>query len=141
MVAVAGSYELQGAVTITSEKDTSAAITKGDVVYLSSNKWKTAATSSSGPFAVCIKTAATADTVVDLIIEGDVYVVADGTINTNSSVVVSASTAGQVQATATVGATNVVGQYLGHENEPSGTVGATQAVDAEIIRIHLGGPY
>ena len=140
MVAVAGSFELQGAVTITAEKGTSAGITKGDVCNLSSNKWVTAGTSGAGPFGVCIKTQATADPTVNLITKGIVYVVADGTINPNASVVVSASTAGQVQASATPFASGVVGKYLGHENEPSGTTVPTAAADGDIIRIQLGGP-
>src|SRR5688572_13623897 len=97
MVAVAGSFELQNAVTITAEKD-AAAITKGDVCNIESNKWSTANASGSGPFAVAIETTAAATTVQDLITKGIVYVVADGTINPNASVVVSASTAGHVQA-------------------------------------------
>src|SRR5688572_16690195 len=140
MVAVAGSFELQGAITITAEKGTSAGITKGDVCSLSSNKWITASTSASGPFAVAIETTATATTTQDLITGGIVYVTADGTINPNASVVVSASTAGHVQASATPFAAGVIGRYLGHENEPSGTTVPTQAVDGDIIRILLGGP-
>jgi len=138
MVATSGSFELQGAITITAEKG-NAAITKGDVVSLSSNKWIRAATSATGPLAVAISTEVAAATTVDLILEGIVYVVSDGVINPNASLVVSASTAGQVQATATPFATGVLGQYLGHENEPDGTTVPTAAADGDIIRIKLGG--
>jgi len=136
---VLGAPELQGAITITAEKD-NAAITKGNVCAIESNKWSVANTSASGPFAVCIKSATASQTTVDLLVKGIITVKADGVINPNSSVVVSASTAGEVQATATPFAAGVVGMYLGHENEPSGTTVPTAAADGDTIRVLIGGP-
>jgi hypothetical protein len=141
MVAVAGSFELQGAVTVTAAKD-NAAITKGNVVSVESNKWSVANTSATGALAVAISTETASATTVDLILSGIVYVVADGTIQPNDTVLVSASTAGQVQsAGATPFATGVLGIYLGHENEPDGTTIPTAAVDGDIIRVKIGGPF
>ncbi len=137
----AGDYEPnQGVITLQAEK-TGSGITKGNVINLSSNKWQTASTSGGGPFGVATKTAAASDSTVQFILKGIVYVVADGVIQPNQPVVVSASTAGQVQSTATPAVDGVVGIYLGHENEGDGETVATAAADGDTIRIWLGGPY
>jgi hypothetical protein len=134
-----GSFETQGAITITAEKDGNA-ITKGNVLSIESNKWSVANTSASGPFGVAISTETASSPTVDILKYGIVTVKADGPINPNSSVVVSASTAGEVQASATPFAAGVVGIYLGHENEPDGTTVPTAAADGDTIRILIGGP-
>ena len=136
----AGDYEPQGAIIINGKK-TGSAITKGDVCNLSSGSWQTAPTSGNGPFAVCIRSAAASDAKVSLIIKGIVYVVADGVIVPFNPVVVSAATAGQVQQTATPVAANCVGKYLRHENEGDLTTVETNAADADVIAIELGGPF
>lgn len=135
-----GDFEPQGAMVVVASK-TAAAITKGDVLNLSSNKWQRAATSSSGPFAVALETRVSGDATVRILLRGIVYVVANGTINPNSSLVVSAATAGQVQATATPFALGVVGKYLGKENEGDGVTEATAAADTDVIRIDFGGAF
>jgi hypothetical protein len=64
---------------------------------------------------------------------------ADGVINPNDPVRVSASTAGEVvSAGATPFASGVLGRYLGHENEPDGTTVPTAAADGDTIRILVG---
>ena len=137
----AGDFEPQGAMVVVASKGTSAGITKGQVCSLSSNKWVTAATSATGPFAVALETRATADTTIRVLLRGIVYLTADGTINPNASLVVSAATAGDVQATATPFASGVLGKYLAKENEGDGVTEATAAADGDVIRCDFGGPF
>jgi hypothetical protein len=132
-----GQYEPQGAVLIQSLK-TGSAIARGDVCDVSSGSWKTATTSSTGPFAVCTKAAAAADTTVQLIIKGIVYVTADGVIVPNNPVG-PAPTAGQVIQTATLVASATIGKYLAHENEGDGATVPTNTADGDVVRIELGG--
>ena len=135
-----GSYEPQGAMVVQASK-TAAAITKGDVLSVSSNKWVRATTSAAGPFAVALETRVSGDATVRVLLRGIVYVVANGTINPNASLVVSAATAGQVQATATPFASGVLGKYLAKENEGDGSTEATAAADTDVIRIDFGGAF
>lgn len=137
MTVVAGEYEPQGAILIQSSK-TGAAIAKGDVCDLSSGDWRTApAGTGPGPYAVCTKAATAADTTVQLLLKGIVYLTADSTITKNGMVFISPSTAGQIVQTATAVLTTYVGQYLGHENEGDGVTVPTTASDGEIVRVHF----
>jgi len=138
MVAALGSFEPQGAIIVTAEKDANAT-TKGNVVAVESNKWSVANTSATGFLGVAVSTETASSTTVDVLLGGIVYVKADGAINPNSAVVVSASTAGEVQASATPFANGVLGIYLGHEDEPSGTTVPTAAADGDTIRVLIGG--
>lgn len=131
-----GSPEPQGAIKVQAEK-TAAAITKGDLLNISSGKWQTAATGGSGPFAVALETKAASAATVSILREGIVYVTSDGVITPNDPVTVSGSTAGQVISNVTPTLANQVGIYLGHENEGDGSTVPTAAADGDVIRIHF----
>jgi hypothetical protein len=138
-----GNYEIQGSVIIQAEKGVAAGITKGDIVALTSNKWVTAAVSASAPFGLAVvRSRLTAD--VDVTVgRGNLigYTVADGAINPNQPLKISAATAGQVIA-ATIGTDaydKIVGIYLAKENEGDGFTMPTAAADADTIRFQLGG--
>jgi hypothetical protein len=140
MAVAAGQYEPQGAILIQSKK-TGSAIAKGDLCHLSSGSWQTTANgSATGPFAVCTKAAAAADTTVQLLIKGIVYMTADGAITINNPVT-PAATAGQIVQTATPVGTGCCGFYLAHENEGDGATVPTDAADGDIVRVHFGGPF
>lgn len=134
----AGDYEEQGVILIQAEKGSSA-IVKGDVCSLSSNKWVTATTSAVAPFAVCTKSAAAADTTVQILIYGIVAVKADSAINPNNVFTRGTGTAGSIMANSTpaVG----VGIYLAHENEGDGSTVATAAANTDVVRVFFRGGY
>lgn len=164
MPVAAGDY-LPGAKLTSEKKSTSSAPAIGDVLSVQSNVWATATTSGAGakgPFRVCVgKTGPTpapanADPSVSAVMEGIVYVTADGTINVGSLVTPSgATTAGRVVAytptTVATGTTPVAGDvvaardeyrlvcgtYLGHENEGGFTSVPTAAAQGDVIRIHF----
>lgn len=135
-------------------KSTGATINQGDVVQYTSTGFQQAPASANlaGPFFVCFK-AITTQATVDVVEEGEVYVVADGTINPGNYVQTSSSTAGRVVAFAgragytadTVGIKNaaidwqrVVGIYQGHVDEGAPTGGTpTNAATADTIRMLL----
>jgi hypothetical protein len=123
-----------------SVKKTSAAIAKGDVVAKGTggdtDKWLKAATTSVGPFGVCIEAAALNTTSFSLIEDGEVNVTADGAITPNSYVMRSGSTAGQVVTYAGTNEALIVGRYLRHEGEDSAD--QTDAADGDIIVIRIG---
>ncbi len=154
----AGDYEPQGAIVIQASKGTSAAIVKGNVCTVTTGKINKAAATANlvGPFIVATKAAATADTTFQGIIQGIVYVKAEGAITVNGLVATSGTTAGAVAAytassqntttptgtqniTAAADFQRVVGIYLGHENEGDGNTIPTDAADADTIRILLAG--
>lgn len=136
-----GNYEPQGAVVIWGKK-TGSAIAKGDVCDLSSGSWQTApTTSTSGPYAVCVKAAAAADAKVQLLINGIAYVTADGTIVPFAPVARSGATAGQVISSATLSSGATIGVYLRHENEGDGTTTETNAADGDVIAVKIGGQF
>ena len=154
----AGDYEPQGAILIQSSKGTSAAIVKGNVCTVTTGKFNKAAATANlvGPFIVATKAAATADTTFQGIIQGIVYVKAEGAITVNALVATSGTTAGAVAAytasaqntttptgtqniTAAADFQRVVGIYLGHENEGDGYTIPTDAIDTDTIRILLIG--
>ena len=152
MVVSAGDF-LPGATIVQGPKGTSAAIAKGDVVYLdtANHVWLTVpvAASQPGPFGVATLPAATTDTTVAVCIDGRVYVTAGGVIHPVHYVQNDTGTAGRVQewvsdpsalGTAAINALRIIGQYEGHENE--GTMASTQActntVATDVIRICLG---
>jgi hypothetical protein len=139
----------------------------GDVCTVQSSAWHTAGTTTNnkGPFRVAISgsnyttagasTIQTADTTFTALVDGYVYLKADGVVGVGSLVMCSASTAGRIQAyTSTVVATTplqadvqasrdeyrlVVGVYEGHANE--GSVGSppTAGADGDILRIRFRG--
>lgn len=134
-----GQYEPQGNIVIQAAK-TGAAIAKGDVCDQTGGQWRTApAGTGAGPYAICTKAAAAADTTVQLLLYGIVYVTADSAITPNGMLLISPSTAGQVVATATAVITTLVGIYLGHENEGDGATVPTDAADGDVIRIFFAG--
>jgi hypothetical protein len=154
----AGNYEAQGAIVIQASKGTSAAIVKGNVCTVTTGKFNKAAATANlvGPFIVATKAAATADTTFQGIVQGIVYVKAEGNITVNALVATSGSTAGAVAAytasaqntttptgtqniTAAADFQRVIGIYLGHENEGDGSTIPTDAVDTDDIRILLAG--
>lgn len=153
-----GDYEPQGAVLLQFSKGTSAAIVKGNVCTVTTGKYNKAAATANlpGPFVVATKAAATADTTFQGIIQGIVYVKAEGAITVNAPVATSGTTAGAVAAytasaqntttptgtqniAAAADFTRVVGIYLGHENEGDGYTIPTDAVDGDDVRIFLVG--
>ena len=132
----------QGSVIVQASKGTSAGITKGDLLTLSSNKWVTApAAATAGPYAVALETKATADTTIKVLLKGIVYVTSDGTIAPNSPVKNATATAGQVIAATvpTDSYSHIVGIYLAHENEGDGKTEATASADGDVIRVLIGG--
>ncbi len=165
----AGDY-LQGAQLASEIKSASDSTTKiGDVCTVQSNVWLTAGTSGStamGPFRVAVSgsgyttagasTIQTADTSFTALVDGFVYVTADGTIQPGSLVTPSgASTGGRVVAyTATAIITTPLqadvqkardefklacGVYEGHANEGSVAAVPTAAAQGDIIRIRFRG--
>ena len=134
-----GNYEPQGAIVIQAAK-TNAAIAKGDVCDSTGGQWRTApAGTGAGPYAVCTKAATAADTTVQLLLRGLVYVTADSVIVPNAMLLISPSTAGQVVSTATAVITTYVGKYLYHENEGDGSTVPTNAADGDVVKIDFGG--
>jgi len=147
-----GSYEEQGAVVIQASKGGSA-ITKGDIVALSSNKWVAAPTASDGPFGVACETKASGDATIKVLLQGIVYVTSDGTINPNNYLMMSASTAAQVIVYAKTAASasvtqsdinnardewsSIIGIYLAKQNEGDGSTEASACADGDTIRIFL----
>jgi hypothetical protein len=123
-----------------SVKKTTAAIAKGDVVAKGTggdtDKWLTAATTSTGPFGVCIEAAALNTTSFSIIEDGEVNVTADGAITPNSYVMRSGSTAGQVVTYAGTNEALIVGRYLRHEGEDSAD--QTDAADGDVIVVRIG---
>jgi len=150
----AGDYEPQGSIVIQASKGTSAAIVKGNVCTVTTGKFNKAAATANlvKPFLVATKAAATADTTVQGIMQGIVYVKGEGAITVNALVATSGTTAGAVAAytasaqntttptgtqniTAAADFQRVIGIYLGHENEGDGYTIPTDAVDGDTIRI------
>lgn len=139
MTVAAGQYEPQGAIVVQAAK-TGAAIAKGDVCDSTGGQWRTApAGTGAGPYAIATKAATAADTTVQLLLRGLVYVTADSSITPNGMLIISGATAGQVVATATAVITTYVGKYLGHENEGDGVTVPTTASDGDIVRIDFRG--
>ena len=137
-----GSIEPGQSSVIVQGSKTAAAITKGDLLTLSSNEWVRApAAATAGPYAVALESKAAADPTIKVALRGIVYVIADGAINPNSPVKNATATAGQVIAAAvpTDSYSHIVGIYLGHENEADGKTEATAAADGDTIRILLAG--
>ena len=94
---------------------------------------------NTGPFGVCVnKAAAATDTSFAMAFPGSfVTVKGQGVIEVGAAVYSSTSVAGSVSATASG---DVVGRYMGHENELTGKVPGTAAADAETnLIIFLGG--
>lgn len=167
----AGDY-IQGAQLASEIKSGSDSTTKiGDVCTVQSNVWLTATTSGAGalgPFRVAVSgsgytttgasTIQTADTTFTALVDGFVYVTADGTINPGALVTPSgATTGGRVVAytptSVATGTTPVAGDvvkardefklvcgvYEGHANEGSVSSPATAAAQGDIIRIRFRG--
>jgi hypothetical protein len=168
MVNIAAGDYLPGAHLTTEVKSASDSTTAiGDVCTIQSNVWKTAGTTTNnkGPFRVAVSgsnytatgasTIQTADTSFSALVDGFVYLKADGVVPIGSLVMCSASNAGRIQAyTSSVIATTplqadvqasrdefrlVVGVYEGHANEGSvGTI-PTAGADGDILRIRFRG--
>lgn len=155
MVVVAGDY-LPGAKIRQLKKGTSdSTITKGSVLYISSNLWTIcpATANQVSPFGVCARAPATADSTVDVIQEGIVYLTAGGTIQPGSFVCNDPNTAGQVVAwsasaiattptqanvqAAQTDALRIIGTYEGHENENTFNNPPTAAASTDVIRVRL----
>jgi hypothetical protein len=106
---------------------------------LTPDGWKIAPTSGAvKPFGFLIGAnlvggdAATGDTNISVVTEGEVNVIADGAIEPNSYVQPSGTTAGQVIVWDGAAETNKVGLYLG---DKSGTGAVEAAADGDVIRI------
>jgi len=154
----AGDYEPVHSFVYPDKKDGSA-ITKGQVLDRNgSSGFRTAPTSgASGPFVVAVKSALAADTIVNVLDQGIVYLTAEGTINPGSLVVPASSTAGRVKAytATTFGATpsqtdvqnaaaesrNIVGRYMGKVSENDGATAPSAATTADIIRVRFFGGF
>jgi hypothetical protein len=112
-------------------------ITAGSILVvdtaLTPDGWKVApTTATTKPFGVLINgDAATGDTTISVLVEGEVNVVADGVIEPNTPVATSTATAGRV---VTIGAgteANRVGLYLGDKGGSS----PEAAAQGDVIRI------
>lgn len=151
----AGNYEPH-AVNIEVKKG-AAAIAMGDVLQedTTTNTFRTAPATAgiAGPFAVAIKSALAADTIVAAGIRGIFYLTADGTINPGRYVTPSATTAGRVvqyvPATGTtptgaevtaaaIDTQRIVGLYLGKVDENDGKTAPSAATAGDIIRVRFG---
>jgi len=154
----AGDYEPVHSFVYPDLKDSSA-ITKGNLCDRNgSSGFRTAPVSGAiGPFVVCVKSALAADTIVSVLDDGIVYLVAEGTINPGSLLVPASSTAGRVKAytATTVGATPgqtdvnnardehrlIVGRYMGKRDENDGATAPSAATTADIIRVRFFGGF
>jgi hypothetical protein len=157
----AGDY-IQGAQLTTEIKSASDSTTKiGDVCSVQSTVWKTCPTSASqGPYRVAVSgsnytstgasTIQTADTSFSALVDGFVYVTADGVINPGDLVTpIGATTAGRVITYVVNGAPTAAtassewrlpcGVYEGHANEGSVAAVPTAAAQGDIIRIRFRG--
>ena len=154
----AGDYEPIHSFVYPDKKD-GTAITKGQVLDRNgSSGFRTAPTSGAiGPFVVAVKSQVAGDGIVNVLDQGIVYLVAEGTINPGSLVVPGTSTAGRVKAYAetTIGATPaqsdvqnardehrlIVGRYLGKVSENDGKTAPSAATTADIIRVRFFGGF
>ena len=153
MVAI-GEIAKAGQFVVIGVKTDATGVTKGDVCSFDTNGLLQVAPTagSDGPYGVAKETKG-ASVACGIIVEGYVYVTADGAIKNNKFVIVSAATAGQVIVAthATVATTPTqtdvqavqnelwrrVGVYISHEAEQLGT-DVTAAADADVIIIKLG---
>lgn len=118
-------------------------ITAGDIMNIDTgttpDSWRTAPTAGTGPFWGCTETAATGTTGVSACYDGEFMTTAEGTGEPGVVVVSAASTAGRVKARAAEASNTVVGIYLRHAGEKSGTANPPTAFAAgEKIIIKLG---
>ena len=124
-------------------KATAIAITAGDIVNIdtgtSPDSLQTAATTGTGPFFGCVETAAVGTTGVSVCYDGEFTTTANGAIEPNQVVVSDTAIAGRVIGRAAEASNRVVGIYLRHRGEKSGSSNApTAAAAGEKIVIRLG---
>jgi hypothetical protein len=124
-------------------KASAIAITAGDICNVdtgtSPDSLRTAATTGTGPFYGCVETAGVGTTGVSVCYDGEFTTTAGGAIEPNSVVVSDTATAGRVIGRAAEASNRVVGVYLRHRGEKSGSSNApTAAAAGEKIVIRLG---
>jgi len=118
-------------------------INAGDIVNIdpgtTPDSYRTAPTTGTGPFWGCTETKPAGQTGVSLCYDGEFTCLAGGTIEVGSVVITDTAVAGRV-ITRTAEATNrIVGRYLRHHGEESGTNNSpTAAAVSEKIIIQLG---
>lgn len=152
MAGTIGEIAKSGYFVAVGRKTDATGVTKGDVCSFDTNGLVQVnpTTLTDGPYGMAMETKG-ASVVVRLIVEGYVYVTADGAIKPLKYVIGSGSTAGQV-VVATKGAVSTtptqaeiqaiqnelwrrIGVYVGHANEEEDM---TNAADADVIIIKLG---
>ena len=100
---------------------------------------RTAPTTGTGPFWGCVETAGVGTTGVSLCYDGEFTTTAGGAIEPNSVIISDTATAGRVIARTAEASDRVVGIYLRHRGEKSGSSNApTAAAAGEKIVIKLG---
>ena len=119
------------------------AITAGDICNVdtgtSPDSLRTAATTGTSPFYGCVETAGVGTTGVSVCYDGEFTTTAGGAIEPNSVVVSDTATAGRVIVRTAEASNRVVGVYLRHRGEKSGSSNApTAAAAGEKIVIRLG---
>ena len=124
-------------------KASGVAITAGDIVNVntatSPDSLQTAATTGTGPFYGCVETAAIGTTGVSVCYDGEFTTTASAAIEPNQVVVSDTAVAGRVIGRAAEASNRVVGVYLRHRGEKSGSSNAPTATAAgEKIVIRLG---
>jgi hypothetical protein len=124
-------------------KATGVAIAAGDIVNIntatSPDSLQTAATTGVGPFFGCVETAPVGTTGVSVCYDGEFTTTANGAIEPNQVVVSDTAIAGRVIGRAAEASNRVVGIYLRHRGEKSGSSNApTAAAAGEKIVIRLG---
>jgi hypothetical protein len=124
-------------------KATGIAIIAGDICNIDTStapdSWRTAPTTGTGPFWGCTETAPIGSGGVSLTYDGEFVTTAGGGIEPGQVVVSDTATAGRVIGRAAEASNRVVGIYLRHRGEKSGTSNPpTAAVAGEKIVIKLG---
>jgi hypothetical protein len=120
------------------------AVTAGDIVNIdtgtSPDSYRTAPISGVAPFWGCSEGKAAGEVKgISGCYDGEFTTTADGAIEVGAIVVTSAATAGRVTARAAEAVNRVVGRYLFHHGEQSGTSNSpTAAAAGEKIIIKLG---
>ena len=124
-------------------KASAIAITAGDICNsdagTSPDSIRTAPTTGTGPFFGCVETAAVGTTGVSTCYDGEFTCTANGVIEPNQVVVSDTAIAGRVIGRAAEASNRVVGVYLRHRGEKSGSSNApTASAAGEKIVIRLG---
>ena len=107
------------------------AITAGDICNVDTgttpDSLRTAATTGVGPFYGCVETAPVGSNGVSVCYDGEFTTTANGAIEPNSVVISDTAIAGRVITRTAEASNRVVGVYLRHRGEKSGSANAPTA--------------